>query len=119
MSVRDSAKPPHRESAGRWVTFFRQSTLQKLEEDINEIRANLSSALNVLQLKDTERTQDDATQDDATQMKILLDLVRTSQISSDPRDWPKAPDATIDHNTACAKKHPGRTWLVESLQFSR
>lgn len=95
--------------AGRRVTYpFRQSTLQKLDEDIGEIRANLSSALNVLQLKDTQRIQDDV-----TQMKVLL-------ISSDLRDWLKAPDATIDHNAACAKKHPGTgTWLVKSPQFSR
>ena len=102
--------------AGRRVTYpFRQSTLQKLDEDIGEIRANLSSALNVLQLKDTQRIQDDV-----TQMKVLLDLVRTGQISSDLRDWLKAPDTTIDHNAACAKKHPGTgTWLVKSPQFSR
>ena len=102
--------------AGRRVTYpFRQSTLQKLDEDIGEIRANLSSALNVLQLKDTQRIQDDV-----TQMKVLLDLVRIGQISSDLRDWLKAPDATIDHNAACAKKHPGTgTWLVKSPQFSR
>ena len=102
--------------AGRRVTYpFRQSTLQKLDEDIREIRANLSSALNVLQLKDTQRIQDDV-----TQMKVLLDLVRTGQVSSDLRDWLKAPDATIDHNAACEKKHPGTgTWLVKSPQFSR
>lgn len=102
--------------AGRRVTYpFRQSTLQKLDKDIGEIRANLSSALNVLQLKDTQRIQDDV-----TQMKVLLDLVRTGQVSSDLRDWLKAPDATIDHNAACAKKHPGTgTWLVKSPQFSR
>lgn len=95
--------------AGRRVTYpFRQSTLQKLDEDVGEIRANLSSALSVLQLKDTQRIQDDV-----TQMKVLL-------ISSDLRDWLKAPDATIDHNAACAKKHPGTgTWLVKSPQFSR
>ena len=101
---------------GRRVTYpFRQSTLQKLDEDINEIRANLSSALNVLQLKDTQRIQDDV-----TQIKVLLDLIRTGQMSSDLRDWLNAPDATIDHNAACAKKHPGTgTWLVKSPQFSR
>ena len=95
--------------AGRRVTYpFRQSTLQKLDEDVGEIRANLSSALNVLQLKDTQRIQDDV-----TQLKVLL-------ISSDLRDWLKAPDATIDHNVACAKKHPGTgKWLVKSPQFSR
>ncbi|KAL9100680.1 MAG: hypothetical protein Q9163_003967 [Psora crenata] len=102
--------------AGRRVTYpFRRSTLQKLDEDIDEIRANLSSALNVLQLKDTQRIEDDI-----TQMKVLLDLVRTDQISSSLLDWLKAPDATKEHNEACEKKHPGTgTWLVKSSQFSR
>ena len=102
--------------AGRRVTYpFRQSTLQKLDEDIDEIRANLSSALHVLQLKDNKRIQDDI-----IEIKVLLDLVKISQISSNLRDWLNAPDATIDHNAACAKKHPGTgIWLVKSPQFSR
>ena len=101
--------------AGRRATYpFRQSTLQKLEEDIGEIRANLSSALDVLQLEDSNKIQDDI-----TEIKLLLDLVRTSQVSSDLRDWLNAPDATVDHNAACAKRHPGTgMWLVKSPQFS-
>lgn len=88
--------------AGRRLTYpFRRSTLQKLNEDIGEIRANLSSALDVLQLKDNKRIQDDI-----TEIKVLLDLVKTSQISSNLRDWLNAPDATVDHNGACAKKRP-------------
>ena len=102
--------------AGRQVTYpFRQSTLQKLDEDIDEIQANLSSALDVLQLKDNKRIQDNI-----TEIKVLLHLVRTSQISSSLRGWLNAPDATTDYNAACAKKHPGMgIWLVKSLQFSR
>ena len=102
--------------AGRRATYpFRQSTMQKLDENIDEILANLSFALEVLQLKDNKRVQDDI-----TEIKELLDLVRTNQISTNLRDWLKAPDATIDHNAACAKKHPGTgTWLVKSDQFSR
>ena len=43
-------------AVGRQATYpFRRSTLQKLEEDIGEIRSNLSSALDVLQLKDTKK----------------------------------------------------------------
>ena len=48
--------------AGRRVTYpFRRSTLQKLDENIDDIRGNLSSALSVLQLEDTQRVQDDIT----------------------------------------------------------
>lgn len=100
--------------AGCRATYpFRQSTLQKLDEDIGEIRANLSFALDVLQLNDTQRFQNDV-----TEMKNLLELVKINQISSNIRDWLNAPDATVDHNAACAKKHPGTgMWLVKSPQF--
>lgn len=102
--------------AGRRVTYpFRQSTLQKVDEDIAEIRANLSFAQDVLQLKDTQRLQDDV-----TEMKALLELVNSGQISSDLRDWLHAPDATVDYNAACAKKHPGTgIWLIKSSAFSK
>jgi mitochondrial fission protein ELM1 len=35
--------------------------------------------------------------------RVLLDLARTTQISSAVRDWLKAPDATVNYN---AKRHP-------------
>ena len=102
--------------AGRRATYpFRQSTLQKLDEDIDEIRANLSSALDVLQLNDNKRIHDDI-----TGIKAALDSVRTSQISSNLRNWLNAPDAFIDHNVACAKRYPGTgMWLIKSDKFSK
>ena len=102
--------------AGRRVTYpFRQSTLQKIDEDIGEIRANVSLALHVLQLKDTQRVQDDV-----TEMKALLELVKSNQMSSELLSWLSAPDATIDLNAACAKKYPGTgIWLIKSLEFSK
>ena len=102
--------------AGRRATYpFRQSTLLKLDEDIKYIRANISFALDALQLKDNKKIQDDI-----TETKDLLALIRTSQISLELRDWLKAPDAFIDHHAACKKKHPGSgVWLVKSDQFSR
>lgn len=102
--------------AGRRATYpFRKSTLQKLDENIDEVRTNLSFALGVLQLKDNKRIEDDI-----TEIKTLLDLVKTNQISSKIHDWLKAPDATIDHNTACLKKYPGTgLWLVRDARFSK
>ena len=102
--------------AGRRMIYpFRQSTLQKLDEDISEIRLNLAFALETLSLKDTQKLQDDV-----SEMKILLELLRADQVSSDLRGWLRAPDAFIDHNAACAKKHPYTgTWFIKSLQFSR
>ena len=101
-------------SSGRRIAYpFRQSTLQKLDEDIDEIRANLSFALNVLQLNDTRSLQDDV-----TKVKGNLELVKIDQISSGLRNWLNAPDASVDDNKACAKKHPGTgLWLIKSDQF--
>lgn len=102
--------------AGLRATYpLRQSTLRKIDEEIDAIRDNLSLALDVLQLKDNKRIQDDV-----TETRTLLDLVKTSQVSSELRDWLSAPDATVDHNAACAKKYPGTgEWLVKGDQFSR
>ena len=102
--------------AGRRVAYpFRQSTLQKLDEEIDELRANLSTALDVLQLKDNQRIRDDI-----AGMNVLLDLVRASQVSSDLCNWLTAPDAFGDYNVAVAKKHPGTgVWLVKSENFSK
>ena len=100
--------------AGRQATYpFRQSTLQKLDEDISEIRANLAFALEILQLNESQSLQDDT-----TEMKILLESIQANQISSYLCQWLKAPDAFFDHNAACAKKHPGTgTWLIKSPEF--
>ncbi|KAI4192979.1 MAG: hypothetical protein LQ350_008516 [Teloschistes chrysophthalmus] len=102
--------------AGRRLIYpFRQSTLQKIDEDIGEIRANLSIALDVLQLNHGQRLEDDV-----AEIRALIELVRTNQISSDLLNWLSAPDATIDHNMACAKKHPGTgIWLIKSSKFSQ
>ena len=101
--------------AGRRATYpFRQSTLQKLDEDIGDLHGHLATAMDVLQLRDSKRTQDDI-----ADMKLLMDLVRTRQISADIRDWLKAPDATVNHNAAFAKKHPGTgIWFVRSSLFT-
>ena len=101
---------------GRRATYpFRQSTLQKLDEDIGEIRANLSIALDILQLNDTQRFREDV-----IEMKAHLESLRANQISSGLRDWLSPPDAFVDHNAACAKRHPGTgTWLIKDLQFQR
>lgn len=101
---------------GRRLTYpFRQSTLQKLDKDIGEIRANLSTALDVLHLNHSQSFQDDV-----AEIRALLELVRTNQISSHLLNWLSAPDATVDHNTACAKKHPGTgKWLIKSSKFSQ
>lgn len=101
-------------AAGRRAAYpFRQSTLQKLDEAIGEIRQNLSLALDVLQVRDHQSTHDDV-----ADLKSLLEVVRATQISATLRDWLQAPDVTVNHNAACAKCHP-RTgnWFIKGLQF--
>ena len=102
--------------AGRRATYpFRKSTLEKIDEDIDEIRANLSSALGVLQLKDNKRIQTEV-----ADVKTLLFLVKSNQESSGLHAWLKVPDATVDHNAACLKRHPGTgLWLIEDPHFSK
>ena len=84
------------------------------KKDIEEIRCNLFSALEVLHLNDRQRNHDDI-----SEIRSLLNLIRTGQISSTIRDWLKAPDVTINHNAACAKRHP-RTgaWLLKDSAFT-
>lgn len=100
---------------GRRAAYpFRQSTLQKLDEAISEIRHNISLALDVLQLGDHQNTQDEI-----IQIRSLLEVVRASQVSSTIRDWLRAPDPAVDHNAACAKCYPGTgTWFVKGSVFT-
>ncbi|KAF2180645.1 hypothetical protein K469DRAFT_639699 [Zopfia rhizophila CBS 207.26] len=93
---------------------FKQSTLRKLDADIDEIVSHLSLALQVLQAKDICNVQNDT--EDA---KALLNLVRADQISSTIHEWLKSPDATINYNEAYKKKHPGTgLWFVKGSSFS-
>jgi len=72
-------------------------------------------ALNVLQLNDGQKVQDDL-----HDIKLVLDLVRTSQVSQEVRDWLKTPDATTNHHEACAKRHAASgLWFVKGSAFTR
>jgi ankyrin repeat domain-containing protein 50 len=110
--------------AGRRVAYpFRESTLKKLDENVGELRDGLSLALDVLQLQDNQTTQDDI-----SEVRSLIELMRATQISSSIRDWLQAPDVSVNHYAACAKRHPGtggwlvkgsvfRTWLTQENSF--
>ncbi|TQB70154.1 hypothetical protein MPDQ_000932 [Monascus purpureus] len=100
--------------AGRHAAYpFRKSTLLKLAEDISAIRENLSLALDVLQLKSHSQTQYDL-----SEVKSLLERINKSQLSSTIHNWLMAPDVSIDHNTACAKRHSSTgLWFINSDQF--
>ncbi|KAJ6069108.1 NACHT nucleoside triphosphatase [Penicillium canescens] len=110
--------------AGRRAAYpFRKSTLQKLEEDVSDIRENLLFALDVLQLKSQRQIQDGI-----SEVKSLVEQTNASQVSLAIRCWLMAPDASLNHNAACAKCHPStglwfvngyhfRTWLEERNSF--
>ena len=93
---------------------LKESTLRKLDVDIDEIVSYLSLALAAL-----ENGVVNAIRNDIEDAKAILDLVRATQISSDIRAWLKAPDATTNYNDACKLRHP-RTglWFVEGCPFS-
>ncbi|ERS97064.1 hypothetical protein HMPREF1624_06393 [Sporothrix schenckii ATCC 58251] len=101
-------------TAARKLAYpFRRTTLEELNDTVDEIAAHLSLALQSLQLKNIDRVQND-TED----TKRLLDLVRANQISLTIRSWLKAPDATVNYNEACKKRHGGTgLWLVKSPVF--
>jgi flagellar motility protein MotE (MotC chaperone) len=111
--------------AGRRVAYpFRKSTLQKLEEDVSDIRENLSFALDVLQTK--SHTQIEERQ---LEIKSLVERTNASQVSFTVRCWLMPPDASANHNATCAKQtlettglwfvngHHFRTWLEDRNSF--
>jgi ankyrin repeat domain-containing protein 50 len=110
----DGIRATARTAARRVAYPFRQSTLQKLEEDVDETISHLSLALQGLQVADIGNIRNDV-----EDTRALLDLIRASQISTAIREWLKAPDAAINYNEACKKRHPGTgLWFVKGSPFS-
>lgn len=95
-------------AAGRRVAYpFRQSTLQKLDEDIDEFVDILKMAMQLLHQSDLGSVQE------------VVDLVRATQVSADIANWLKAPDAIINFNEAAEKKHPDTgLWFVKGDNFA-
>lgn len=101
--------------AGRRAAYpFRKSTIHKIEEDVGEIRGNLSFALNVLQYKSHNRIEDEI-----SEVKYLLERTNTSQISLAIRAWLMAPDAYMNHHAIYAKHHPSTgLWFINGHHFA-
>ncbi|GES56885.1 hypothetical protein ATETN484_0001009000 [Aspergillus terreus] len=103
--------------AGRRAAYpFRKSTLQKLEEDVSEIRENLSFALDVLQLKSHSQIEDSI-----SEIKALVERTNACQVSFTIRSWLGAPDASANHNATCAKRTLETTgmWFVNGHHFRK
>lgn len=100
--------------AGRRAAYpFRKSTIQKLEEDVSDIRENISFALDVLQLKSQCQIQDDI-----SEVKSRVERTNTSQVSLAIRAWLMAPDTSLNHNATRAKYYPSTgLWFVNGHQF--
>ncbi|EXF79023.1 hypothetical protein CFIO01_05783 [Colletotrichum fioriniae PJ7] len=98
----DSARAAIKGAVRRLAYPFRESTLLKLHEDIDYLISQLSLALSLLQQQTI-----DLVQDEIENINAMLNLIRTSQVSSEIRTWLNAPDATFNFTEACAKKHPG------------
>lgn len=107
-SLRENIK-----SSGRRAAYpFKRGTLQNLEENITEIRDNLSFALDVIHLKDHQTMQRQI-----SEVKQLIERINT--LYADVRNWLQAPDASTAYNAACAKHQPGTgEWLLNSQQFN-
>jgi archaellum component FlaC len=81
----------HSQVAGRRAAYpFRKSTIQKIEEDIGEIRENLSFALKVSQFNIHNRMEDEI-----SAIRSLLKRTNTSQISSTIRAWLRTPNPSV------------------------
>ncbi|CAI7598480.1 unnamed protein product [Penicillium manginii] len=102
-------------TATRRVAYpFRASTLSKLEEDIHDIHINLWFALHVLNQGDQK-----AVYDDLISVKSLLTSLQVIQVSSAIRGWLKAPDATVNHHSACAKRRAETgMWFIDGQHYS-
>lgn len=110
----DTIRGTARTAARQLAYPFRQSTLQKLDEEVDETLEHLSLALQLLQQKDLSNVQNDL--DD---IKIFLDLIRVDQISSKIRDWLQAPDASVEFNNAWKKRYSTTgLWFVQGSSFS-
>ena len=97
----------------RWTYYFQKDAFLKLDRNIAEARNTLSLALDLLNAQDHQQTLRDV-----NETRALVDLARIEQTSSNLYAWVKAPDATIEHNAAYAKKHPSTgLWFVKSPQF--
>jgi hypothetical protein len=92
---------------------FRRKTLQALEQEVTSMQGLLSLALDVLQVKHLN-----VIEHGLDGLKLLVERVSELQISSNIRDWLKAPDSTTDHSWARAKYHENTgLWLLRDPRF--
>lgn len=110
----DDIRSIARTAAYRVAYPFRQSTLQKLNENIEEVISHLSLSVQLLTQRNVNQTHDSV-----AEHTRLVELIRAEQISTSIRTWLNAPDATVDYNRACKASHPGTgLWFINSAAYS-
>lgn len=58
-------------------------------------------------------------QNDIKEVEIIIKNAQAQQLAVSVRQWLRAPDTTIEYNTACAKRHRGTgQWFVQSPAFT-
>jgi hypothetical protein len=100
---------------GRRAAYpFKRSTLEDLGDDVSDFRDNLSIALQALQLKEHQNTQDDI-----EEVNTIAKDIQARSVSADLRQWLRAPDATVNFNVAVAKRHTSTgQWLVQGPAYT-
>ena len=74
---------------GRRAAYqFKRSTVEDLGDDVNDFRDNLSVALQALQLKEHQNTQNDI-----EAVNAIIKNIEAQNVSASLRVWLRAPDA--------------------------
>lgn len=62
---------------------------------------------------------DTVVQNDTRELEDLVKNAQARELSASVKQWLRAPDATIDYNAACAKRHKDTgKWFVQSSTFT-
>ncbi|KAK4450964.1 hypothetical protein QBC34DRAFT_493465 [Podospora aff. communis PSN243] len=101
-------------SVSRKLAFhLRQSTLQRVERDVDQVVLHMGLAMQLLQQKAVDRVEDD--------IGSLLDSLsvrKASALSDEEPQWLTVPDMSPHYNEAAKRRHPGTgLWFVESATF--
>ncbi len=112
---------------------FKESTLLKLRETVQDMRDNLALAVECLGLKTVTASHRDIQEVTSllSSMRLrksnfrdfpeenLMSRLTLGTVQSEIKSWLKAPDPMINFNAACEKRHSKTgSWLIESPEFA-
>ncbi|KAM7211404.1 hypothetical protein V8F06_013204 [Rhypophila decipiens] len=101
-------------SVSRKLVFhLRQSTLQRVEHDVDQVVLHMGLAIQLLQQKAVDRVKDDI-----GSLLSSLSVRNASAIPDEELQWLKVPDMSLYYNEAAKRRHPGTgRWFVEGATF--